>query len=254
VDDALARTGAGGGQRRGLPTALDHEVMNLKFKRPKTLVASTADRLRFASPISDRSRVIPHLEKTLREHAPQGRASPARPPWGVKQSGRATFARAFKEFVSRGNLIDPALGVITDAHFGKMVDPMPRDLMMPLLGKALGGLDFTTHFIMLASPPSECQGPFIREADTWAVGLRFPYESFIAVALDCPILAPVMFVRAERISRVRAAVPPAPPALARGHVVLLREIRDALKKSSRARARIAASIGPILPAGSRTTL
>ena len=139
-----------------------------------------------------------------------------------------------EDFVSRGNVIDLALGVIIDAAFGKIVDPMLLHLLMPLLGRALGGSDFATLFIMLSSPPIECQGPFTRDALTKAGVLRFPYGSFMALALDCPILAPVMFVRVKQIVRMKAAVLPAPPAPAPEDVVLLREIRDALKKSSRA--------------------
>jgi len=74
------------------------------------------------------------------------------------------------------------------------------------------------------------------------------------VALDFRILAPIIFMRVKQIRRMKAAVPQAPPAPTPEDVVLLREIRDALKKSSRARARIGASIGPILPVASRTTL
>jgi large conductance mechanosensitive channel len=115
-------------------------------------------------------------------------------------------------------------------------------------------LDFTTLFIMLSNPPIERKRPFTRDALAKAGVLRFAHGSFMTVALDCPILLPVMFERVKQISRMKAAAPPAPPAPTPEDVVPLREIRDALKKSSRARARIGASIGPILPAASRTTL
>jgi large conductance mechanosensitive channel len=151
-------------------------------------------------------------------------------------------------------VIDLAPGAIIADAFGKIVDSMLNELLAPLLGKALGDLDFTTLVIMISSPPTARKGPFTRDALTKAGALRFAYGGFLTVARDFLILAPIIFMPAKQINRMKAALPPAAPAPTPKDVVLLREIRDALKKSSCARARIGASIGPILPVASRTTL
>ena len=156
--------------------------------------------------------------------------------------------------MSRGNVIDPAAAVIIGVAFGQIVDAMLMEQLMPLLDKALGGRAFTTVFIMLASKPIERNALFNRDALTKAGVLSFAYGSFVTVALDLLLLAPIIFMVPKQINRMKAAVPPATPAPTPQDVALLREIRDALKKSSRTRARTGASVGPILPAASRTTL
>jgi large conductance mechanosensitive channel len=100
---------------------------------------------------------------------------------------------------------------------------------MPVIGSLFGGLDFSNWFVMLGAPPPGYSGPMTYEALTKAGVPLFAYGNFITVAINFVILAFVIFVMVKQINRVRAAKPPAPPATPE-EVVLLREIRDALKK------------------------
>ncbi len=141
-----------------------------------------------------------------------------------------SIATEFKDFVSKGNVIDLAVGVIIGGAFGKIVDSLVKDIIMPLAGKILGGLDFTNLFIMLANPPAEFKGPLTYDALTKAGVPLFAYGSFITVALNFLILAFIIFMMVKQINRMKTAAPPPPPAPTPEDVVLLREIRDALKR------------------------
>jgi large conductance mechanosensitive channel len=133
------------------------------------------------------------------------------------------FATEFKEFALKGNVMDLAVGVIIGAAFGRIVDSIVGDLIMPLIGKVLGGLDFNNHFIPLAGQTAT------NLADAKKAGAVFAYGSFITVALNFAILAFIIFVMVRQINKLKATVPPPPPATPED-VVLLREIRDALRK------------------------
>ena len=141
-----------------------------------------------------------------------------------------SIASEFKEFVSKGNVIDLAVGVIIGAAFGKIVDSLVKDLIMPVAGKILGGLDFSNLFIMLSNPAADFKGPMTYDALTKAGVPLFAYGSFITVALNFLILAFIIFMMVKQINRLKTNAPPAPPAPTPEDVVLLREIRDALKK------------------------
>ena len=141
-----------------------------------------------------------------------------------------SIASEFKDFVSKGNVIDLAVGVIIGAAFGKIVDSLVKDLIMPVAGKILGGLDFSNLFIMLSNPAADFKGPMTYDALTKAGVPLFAYGSFITVALNFLILAFIIFVMVKQINRLKTNAPPAPPAPTPEDVVLLREIRDALKK------------------------
>ena len=141
-----------------------------------------------------------------------------------------SIASEFKDFVSKGNVIDLAVGVIIGAAFGKFVDSLVKDLIMPVAGKILGGLDFSNLFIMLSNPAADFKGPMTYDALTKAGVPLFAYGSFITVALNFLILAFIIFVMVKQINRLKTNAPPAPPAPTPEDVVLLREIRDALKK------------------------
>ena len=134
----------------------------------------------------------------------------------------------FREFAIKGNAIDLAVGVIIGGAFGKIVDSLVKDLIMPVVSRIFGGLDFSNWFIMLASPPSGYNGPMTYEALTKAGVPLFAYGNFITVALNFFILAFVIFLMVRQINRLKreAPLPPATPE----EVLLLREIRDALKK------------------------
>jgi large conductance mechanosensitive channel len=140
------------------------------------------------------------------------------------------FATEFKEFAMKGNVVDLAVGVIIGAAFGKIVDSIVKDLIMPIVGRVLGGLDFSNYFLMLANPPADFKGPATYEALTKAGVPLFAYGNFITVAINFIILAFIIFMMVKQINRLKKEAPAAPPAAPPEDVVLLREIRDALKK------------------------
>ena len=133
----------------------------------------------------------------------------------------------FKEFAVKGNAMDLAVGVIIGAAFGKIVDSLVKDLIMPVVGKVLGGLDFSNYFVKLSEGPKDI--PQTYEALSKAGVPLFAYGNFITVAINFIILAFIIFLMIKQINKLKAAPPPAPPAPPED-VVLLREIRDALKK------------------------
>ncbi len=143
-----------------------------------------------------------------------------------------TFASEFKAFAMKGNVVDLAVGVIIGAAFGKIVDSMVRDLIMPIVGKIFGGIDFSNFFIMLSNPPADYKGA-MTYADLTKAGVPlFAYGNFITVAVNFIILAFIIFMMVRQINRLKASEPtPAPsPVATPEDVVLLREIRDSLKK------------------------
>ena len=140
------------------------------------------------------------------------------------------YASEFKEFVMKGNVVDLAVGVIIGAAFGKIVDSVVKDLIMPVVGKVVGGLDFSGFFIMLSSPPADYKGAMTHDALTKAGVPLFAYGNFITVAVNFVILAFIIFIMVKQINRLKRAAPPAPPAAPNEDVLLLREIRDLLKK------------------------
>ena len=140
-----------------------------------------------------------------------------------------SFATEFREFAVKGNVMDLAVGVIIGAAFGKIVDSLVKDLIMPIVGRIFGGLDFANAFIMLGGPPAGYGGPMTYEALTKAGVPLFAYGNFITVAINFIILAFVIFLMVKQMNKLKRDQPAAPTAPAED-VVLLREIRDALKK------------------------
>src|SRR5580765_6915159 len=134
-----------------------------------------------------------------------------------------SFATEFREFAVKGNVMDLAVGVIIGAAFGKIVDSLVKDLIMPIVGRIFGGLDFSNWFIMLASPPAGYAGPMTYDALTKAGVPLLAYGNFITVALNFVILAFVIFLMVRQINRLKRATPPPPPAAPPEEVVLLRE-------------------------------
>lgn len=141
-----------------------------------------------------------------------------------------SFVTEFKEFAMKGNVVDLAVGVIIGAAFGKIVDSIVKDLVMPVVGRVLGGLDFSSYFIMLANPPADFKGPMTYDALTKAGVPLFAYGNFITVAINFMILAFIIFIMVRQINRLKKQAPTAAQAAEPEEVVLLREIRDALKK------------------------
>jgi large conductance mechanosensitive channel len=136
----------------------------------------------------------------------------------------------FKEFAMKGNVVDLAVGVIIGAAFGKIVDSLVKDLIMPVIGRIIGGLDFSSYFILLSSPPADYKGAMTYDALTKAGVPLFAYGNFITVAINFIILAFVIFIMVKQINKLRKDAPPAAPAPTAEDVLLLREIRDSLKK------------------------
>ena len=142
-----------------------------------------------------------------------------------------SMLKDFRDFAVKGNVIDLAVAVIIGAAFGKIVDSLVKDLIMPLVGRVFGGLDFTNYFIMLGPPPAGYSGPMTYDALTKAGVPLLAYGNFITVIINFLILAFVIFWMVRQLASVKkkidpaAAAPPVPE-----DVLLLREIRDALKK------------------------
>ncbi len=141
-----------------------------------------------------------------------------------------SIASDFKEFAMRGNVVDLAVGVIVGAAFGKIVDSIVKDLIMPLVGRVVGGLDFSNYFVLLSDPPAAFKGPMTYEALTKAGVPVFAYGNFITVAVNFVILAFIIFMMIRQINRIKKRTPPAPPPATPEDIVLLRQIRDALSK------------------------
>ena len=140
-----------------------------------------------------------------------------------------SFTSEFKEFAMKGNVVDLAVGVIIGAAFAKIVDSMVKDLIMPIVGKIFGGLDFSNYFIMLSNPPAGYNGPMTYDALTKAGVPLFAYGNFVTVAINFLILAFIIFLMIRQLNRLKRDVPAAPTAVAE-EVLLLRQIRDSLKR------------------------
>ena len=136
----------------------------------------------------------------------------------------------FKEFAMKGNVGALAVGVIIGAAFGKIVDSLVKDLIMPVIGRIIGGLDFSSYFILLANPPADYKGAMTYDALTKAGVPLFAYGNFITVAINFIILAFVIFIMVKQINQLRKDAAPAASAPTAEDVLLLREIRDSLKK------------------------
>jgi large conductance mechanosensitive channel len=141
-----------------------------------------------------------------------------------------SFMSEFRDFAVKGSVVDLAVGVIIGAAFGKIVDSLVKDLIMPVIGRIVGGLDFSNWFIPLGAPPLGYSGPMTYDALTKAGVPLLAYGNFFTVALNFVILAFIIFLMVKQINRLRRTAPPPAPAAPPEDVLLLREIRDALKK------------------------
>jgi large conductance mechanosensitive channel len=134
----------------------------------------------------------------------------------------------FKEFAVKGNAMDLAVGVIIGAAFGKIVDSIVNDLVMPIVGAIFGGLDFSNLFIALGTVP---EGVAMTLAEVRKAGVPvFAYGNFMTILLNFLILAFIVFMMVRQINRLKKAEPAPAPAAPPEDVVLLREIRDSLRK------------------------
>ncbi|MCE9641380.1 MAG: large conductance mechanosensitive channel protein MscL [Betaproteobacteria bacterium] len=135
----------------------------------------------------------------------------------------------FKKFAMRGNVVDMAVGVIIGAAFGKIVDSLVKDLIMPPIGLLLGKVDFTNQFFVLKDGATA--GPYLSvEAAQKAGAVTFNYGLFINTCIGFVIVAFAVFLLIRAINRLQKEAPPAAPPATPEDIVLLREIRDALRK------------------------
>lgn len=134
------------------------------------------------------------------------------------------MASEFKEFAVKGNAMDLAVGVIIGGAFGKIVNSIVEDLIMPVISRVFGGLDFSNYFIPLAGQTATTL------AEAKKAGAVFAYGSFLTATLSFLILAFVIFIMVKQINRLKREAPPPAPAAPPEDVLLLREIRDALRK------------------------
>jgi len=143
-----------------------------------------------------------------------------------------SLIRDFREFAVKGNVIDLAVAVIIGAAFGKIVDSLVKDVIMPVIGRLFGGLDFSNYFVVLAPPPAGYNGPMTYEALTKAGVPLLAYGNFVTQIINFVILAFVIFwmVRQFAAAKARLDTTPAPAAGPTEEVLLLREIRDSLRR------------------------
>ena len=137
-----------------------------------------------------------------------------------------SMMKEFREFAVKGSVVDLAVGVIIGGAFGKIVDSLVKDIIMPVVGKLLGGLDFSNYYIALNNQAANL--PLVEAQKAGAV---LAYGSFITIVINFAILAFIIFQMVRLINKARNAdaPPPAPPKTPED-IELLREIRDSLKK------------------------
>jgi large conductance mechanosensitive channel len=126
----------------------------------------------------------------------------------------------FKEFALKGNVMDLAVGVIIGGAFGKIVDSVVGDLIMPIVGLVTGGIDFSNKFIQLSGVPATTL------VEAKKAGAVFAYGNFITILINFIILAFIIFMMVKQMNKLKKEAPPAPPT---EDITLLREIRDGLR-------------------------
>ena len=130
----------------------------------------------------------------------------------------------FKEFIMKGNVMDLAVGVIIGAAFGKIVDSLVNDIIMPIVGKITGGVDFSNMYI-----PLNGQAADLALLEAKKAGAVLAYGNFITIVVNFVILAFIIFMMVKQVNKMKKEAPAA-PATTPDDIVLLREIRDSLKK------------------------
>ena len=130
----------------------------------------------------------------------------------------------FKEFIMKGNVMDLAVGVIIGAAFGKIVDSLVNDIIMPIVGKITGGVDFSNMYI-----PLNGQAADLALIEAKKAGAVLAYGNFITIVVNFVILAFIIFMMVKQVNRMKKEAPAAPAATP-DDILLLREIRDSLKK------------------------
>ena len=137
--------------------------------------------------------------------------------------------KEFREFAVKGNVVDMAVGIIIGAAFGKIVDSLVKDVIMPPIGLVLGKVDFANLFVVLKEGTQA--GPYLSvEAAQNAGAVTFNYGMFINTVISFTIVAFAVFMLIRAINRLKRQEEAKPPAAPAEEVVLLREIRDSLKR------------------------
>jgi large conductance mechanosensitive channel len=142
--------------------------------------------------------------------------------------------KEFRKFIARGNVIDLAVAVIIGAAFGKIVTSLTDDIIMPIIGKISGGLDFSSHFVRLGPIPADYKGSLTSYADLKKAGVPLVgYGQFVTQVVDFLIIAFIIFLIVRGVNRAAEAFEgekeAAPTPADSPEVVLLREIRDELR-------------------------
>ena len=140
-----------------------------------------------------------------------------------------SMMQEFKEFAMKGNVMDLAVGVIIGGAFGKIVESVVADLIMPVVALIMGGkLDFSGMFLVLGTVPEGVATTLdaLRKAQVPV----FAYGNFLTILVNFVILALIIFMMIKQVNRLKRNEPPAAPAAPPEDVLLLREIRDSLKK------------------------
>ena len=139
--------------------------------------------------------------------------------------------KEFKTFIARGNVLDLAVAVIIGAAFGKIVTSLTDDVIMPIIGRIFGGLDFSSYFVVLGDVPAALVGSSDYAALKKAGVSVWGYGAFITAAVNFLILAFIIFMLVRQVNKLmpKPDIVPAEPAAEPAEVALLREIRDELK-------------------------
>ena len=144
--------------------------------------------------------------------------------------------KEFRGFIARGNVLDLAVAVIIGAAFGKIVTSLTDDIIMPVIGKLSGGLDFSSHFVRLGAVPADYKGSLTSYADLKKAGVPLlGYGQFVTQIVNFLIVAFIIFLVVRTMNRAmqamekeKAAAPV--PVADSAEVILLREIRDELRQ------------------------
>ena len=141
--------------------------------------------------------------------------------------------KEFKTFIARGNVLDLAVAVIIGAAFGKIVTSLTEDILMPVIGKIFGGLDFSSYFLVLGEVPAALQGSTDYAALKKAGVPLLGYGEFVTQAVNFLIVAFIIFLLVRAVNRLmpKPDKAPAAPAPEPADIALLREIRDELRAS-----------------------
>ncbi|MEO9149588.1 MAG: large conductance mechanosensitive channel protein MscL [Burkholderiales bacterium] len=134
--------------------------------------------------------------------------------------------KEFKEFALKGNVMDLAVGVIIGAAFSKIVDSVVNDLIMPVVGKAVGGLDFSNYYLPLSGQETGLGLEAAKKA-----GAVFAYGNFITIAINFIILAFIIFMIVKQMNRLRREAPTEAKTQTPEDILLLREISASLKRN-----------------------